>query len=145
MYENREIVQKKIIEESLTFLKNKSRGLLDVTMRVGKTFIISDIINQMGFSNSKILICYPDNKILDSWKSTFNTKNLTLTDVTYSNFSSIKKYVNVDYDLLILDEIHELSENEIKHSIKISNNSKCTIGLTGTLTEKLELTMDYTR
>jgi superfamily II DNA or RNA helicase len=127
-------LQNKFSKEIWTYLSNKYRGCVDIAQRVGKTFIAGNIIKTIP--EQKILIAFPDNQIISSWELAFrelkiNTENLILT-----NFSSLKKYLDIKWFLFIIDEIHDAgSEKELENVGTIINNSQYSLGMSGTLSE----------
>lgn len=150
--DKREQIQKEAVE---TFIPER-RGILRIAQRVGKIKIglmIIEKIYSSWFVNPRILIAYPDNRIKDSWLKDMSKWNFKMGEcITFCNYSSIHKYKNVCFDMIILDEIHATSDNQ-RYSIgEIATTY--TLGLSGTVssdTEKelkeqlgLEVLMSYT-
>lgn len=76
------------------------RGILNLAPRFGKCRVGINIIQALH--PSSILIAFPDNKIKQSWEDEF--KNIEYKGyVTYTNYRSIGKYVDIKFDLVILD------------------------------------------
>lgn len=105
-------IQEEIIEKTIKFYSDNEKGYLNLAMRVGKTRITLEVLKRMGYEVGQILIAYPDNKLKDVWeqeciKWQFNNFNIRMV-----NFSSLKKCNTQDYDVIICDEFHALSENE---------------------------------
>lgn len=125
---------------------NNKKGILNLFQRTGKIRTTLLIIEKLKLQNKKILICYPDNKIKDSWINDIKKFNINLTNVTYTNISSLKKYKDEYFDLFIWDECHSFSEkqSEIVQEI-IKSGSETVIGLSGTIsnTTKDELKLLY--
>lgn len=131
-------VQQELIKKSLSFFKMKKRGLLDITMRTGKTVCTLKLLKDMKYTQKKILIAYADSRIKNGWISDQEKFDITLGDVTYTNFSSLKKYTEDKWDFFICDEPQDLSENEYGYTQSIVENSKYCLFLTGTVTSVLE-------
>lgn len=107
-------------------------GILNVAPRTGKTRI--GIFALQEIKCDRVLIAYPDNKIRDSWKKEF--KIFDMDDekfVTYTSFLSLHKYKEQLFDIVIVDEIHLLSEAQLEVCEKLFVNNKVVMGLTGTL------------
>ena len=102
-------------------------------MRVGKVKITLQVLEKLGFLNKKILIAYPDNKILNGWVGDQDKFNIRLKNVTYTNFSSLKKFIDENFDFIVIDEPQELSENEFDCVKQI--NTEYLLYLTGTATD----------
>ena len=127
-------IQENIVKKVKSFFLKEDKGLLDVTMRAGKVRITLRTLEELNKLDKKILISYPDNKILNSWEGDIEKFNIFLKNVTFTNFSSFKKYTEENWDFFIIDEPQDLSENEFELSSIIINNSKKSLLLTGTAT-----------
>lgn len=114
-------------------------GILNLCPRFGKIFTTINIIEKIKPKN--ILIAYPDNKIKDSWKQDFEKRGFDDGDVTYTTHLSLKKYVDEKYDLVVIDEIHLLSEAQIEATKLVIENNEHILGLTGTLSSFTEKTL----
>ena len=121
------------------WLKEK-HGILNLCPRFGKIYTSINILKQL--KPSTILIAYPDNKIKDSWKSDFEDRGYDDRNVTYSTHLSLKKLVDNEYDIIIIDEIHLLSEAQIEACQDLFSNNACILGLTGTLASDTERTLE---
>ena len=91
---------------------------LHIFQRVGKTKILIDYLKKQK-KQCKILIAYPDNKIKESWENEIIKWGYNNKNITFSNFSSLKKHVGIKYDFVILDEAQSLSEYEKEISSEI--------------------------
>jgi superfamily II DNA or RNA helicase len=116
-------------------------GILNLCPRFGK---IRTSINILVNLNPKtVLIAYPDNKIKDSWQDEFEDRLMTHhMEITYSTHLSLKKLVDNEYDIIIIDEIHLLSEAQIEACKDLFSNNACILGLTGTLASETERTLE---
>jgi superfamily II DNA or RNA helicase len=68
--------------------------------------------------------------------------NFTEGDITYTTHLSLKKHVNEEYDIVIIDEIHLLSEAQIEICKELFKKNKKVLGLTGTLSKQTEETLN---
>ena len=121
------------------WLKEK-HGILNLCPRFGKIYTSINILKQL--KPKSILIAYPDNKIKDSWQSDFEDRGYDDSNVTYSTHLSLKKLVDNEYDIIIIDEIHLLSEAQIEVCKDLFSNNACILGLTGTLASDTERTLE---
>lgn len=121
-------------------------GILNLCPRFGKIRTTINILKKLKPKN--VLIAYPDNKIRDSWKADFEELNYNDDNVTYTTHLSIKKHLEEQFDLIVIDEIHLLSEAQIeatkemidKH-LEFSHMEGHVLGLTGTMTEWTKRTL----
>lgn len=121
------------------WIKSGKFGILNLCPRFGKIYTTINIIEQL--KPKSILIAYPDNKIRDSWKKDFETRGYDDSNVTYTTHLSIKKHLEESFDLIVLDEIHLLSEAQIEATGVLIENNDCVLGLTGTLSSNTEDTL----
>lgn len=109
-------------------------GILYLCPRFGKIRTSINILKNYS-SKAKVLIAYPDNKILKSWLDDFETLGYTNLNVTFTTHLSLKKYVDKVFDIIIIDEIHLLSKAQIQACQDLFQKNKKVIGLTGTLSK----------
>lgn len=114
----------KVITES------KFRGYVDVCPRFGKSKVICDAINESGFSN--ILIVIPINDMKKSWKEELKKWKVD-KKVSFLNKSSLIKKDLTQYDLIVVDEIHSLSERQ-RNMLK-NDSLKHIIGVSGSISD----------
>lgn len=115
-------------------------GIIYAAPRFGKIYTTINILEQL--KPKTILIAYPDNKIKASWKADFEKRGWNDEDVTYTTHLSLKKYTEEQFDLIIIDEIHLLSEAQIEAARElISDRNPVVLGLTGTLSSLTEKTL----
>lgn len=114
-------LQKDVIEKVIAFYPTNKKGYLDLAMRSGKTRIAIKSMETMLYPYSKVLICYPDNKLKDVWIAEFEkwSPNIALK-ITYTNFSSLKKYTEDSFGLIVCDEFHALSLAESEYLQQIT-------------------------
>lgn len=117
-------------EATNSIVKNNYKGILLVAPRVGKSKIIIDALLQSDFN--KITIIAPFNSILESWETEIGKWGEELREkVILVNQRSIEKeHLS---DILICDECHTLSENQVKTIKKLG--FKSILGATGTLSK----------
>jgi len=128
------------------WLKHKW-GILNLCPRFGKIRTTINILNKL--KPDTILIAYPDNKIRDSWKADFEAMGYNDVNVTYTTHISLHKHVEHQFDLVVLDEIHLLSEAQIEVVKEMMDNCNTFrsdvmghfLGLTGTMTDWTKRTL----
>jgi superfamily II DNA or RNA helicase len=120
------------------WLESDRFGILNLCPRFGKIYTTINILEKLD-KNINILIAYPDIKIKESWEADFKTRKYKNKNIVYTTHLSIKKLSNYFFDLVILDEIHLLSEAQMEAVRKLV----CTkvLGLTGTLSNLTETTL----
>jgi superfamily II DNA or RNA helicase len=120
------------------FLEHGEFGILNLCPRFGKIYTTINILEKLD-KDINILIAYPDLKIKTSWEEDFNARKYNNPNITYTTHLSIKKHTEAVYDLVVLDEIHLLSEAQIEAVKEL----KCinVLGLTGTLSSYTEKTL----
>src|ERR1041385_1405153 len=125
------------------FTSGEGKGILHLCPRSDKTRtairIFCKVQRLLGY-RPRILICYPDKNIQQSWESDFKAVGYKNPDITYVTHVSLKKEVQNRYDIIVCDEIHLLSLNQ-KSSFKDlmkSNPTSYILGLSGTLSSNTE-------
>lgn len=120
------------------WLNNGMFGILNLCPRFGKINVSINILEKLD-KDINILIAYPDLKIKNAWEEHFVARKYKNSNMTYTTHLSIKKHTAGFYDLVILDEIHLLSEAQMEAVKEL----KCTkvLGLTGTLSSYTEETL----
>jgi superfamily II DNA or RNA helicase len=127
------------IEFANMWLAGNRRSILNLCPRFGKIFTTINILKQL--KPKTILIAYPDNKIKESWEDDFKKRKHSSSNVTYTTHLSLHKYVDNQYDIVIIDEIHLLSEAQIEATKDLIEHNECVLGLTGTLSKWTEETL----
>jgi superfamily II DNA or RNA helicase len=110
----------------------KRWGILNLCPRFGKIYTTINILEKMNCDIS-ILIAYPDVKIKDSWEQDLQTRGYNNSNITYTTHLSLHKHKETSFDLVIIDEIHLLSENQLDVCEELFQHNKQVLGLTGTL------------
>ena len=122
------------------WLKHGMFGILNLCPRFGK--IRTSIHALDKIKPESILIAYPDNKIKDAWKADFEELGFDDSIVTYTTHLSLKKYAEQSFDVVIIDEIHLLSEAQIEVCKDLFDVNGQILGLTGTLSSWTERTLE---
>lgn len=129
-------LQQRFSKEIWEYLCDKNLGCIDVAQRVGKTFIAGNMI-KTNCEGEKILIAYPDNQIVSSWELAFKELDINTENIVLTNFSSLKKYVDNQWFIFFIDEVHDAgSEKELENIGKIIDNSIYSLGMSGTLSQE---------
>jgi len=122
------------------WINSGKHGILNLCPRFGKIYTTINIIERLN--PKSILIAYPDNKIKQSWKDDFEKRGFDDSGVTYTTHLSLKKYTENLYDLVVIDEIHLLSEAQIEAARELLEINLNVLGLTGTMTTWTERTLE---
>ena len=128
---------KRQIEFANKWLETGRFGILNLCPRFGKIRTAINIFEKLP-KDTSILIAYPDIKIKDAWISDFQARNFDDKNVTYTTHISLHKHEDKVYDLIVLDEIHLLSEAQIGVLKQMLQNNSDVLGLTGTLASDTE-------
>lgn len=128
-------IQEEIVQKAVKFYKEERFGYIDGAMRLGKIKISIDIMKDMAIIDT--LIAYPDNRIRESWEQEFIKWGYDSSLVTYTNFSSLHKFIDRTFGLLIIDEFHSCSflERDYCHQIMTNNKNTKVLGLSGTVSK----------
>jgi len=121
------------------WINNGKFGILNLCPRFGKIRTTINILNKL--KPKDILIAYPDNKIKDSWISDFEEMRYKNDNIIYTTHLSMHKYKDESFDLVVIDEIHLLSEAQIEAAKDLIANNERVLGLTGTLSRWTEETL----
>jgi hypothetical protein len=117
-------------------------GILNLCPRFGKIRTSIHILKEFS-ENAKVLIAYPDNKIKQSWLDDFEALGYVNPNITFTTHLSLKKYVDKLFDLVIVDEIHLLSEAQIDVCEELFEFNEKVLGLTGTLSKETKDNLYY--
>lgn len=123
------------------WLESNRFGILNLTMRFGKTKVGIDIMKQL--KPNRALICFPDEKIKNSWIDDFEEWGFNRSCVTFSTFLSMHKFVDTQFDIVIIDELHLLSPRQIETCKELFGLNKVVLGLSGTISKETEKTLLY--
>ena len=121
------------------WLESNRFNLLLLCPRFGKCFVGIRVMKEMNYP--KTLICIPDTKIRKSWEDDFEKFNFDGCNITFSTYLSLHKQLNKAYELIIYDECHTLSQNQIEVSKELFLTNKVVLALTGTLADDTRYTL----
>ncbi len=120
---------------------DKRWGILNLCPRFGKIYTTINILEQLP-KDISILIAYPDVKIKDSWEEDFKARKYKNPNIVYTTHLSLKKHANTAFDMVIIDEIHLLSDAQLDAAYDLSLFNKQILGLTGTLSTWTETELE---
>lgn len=118
---------------------NGKWGILNLCPRFGKIRTTIKILKKM--KPTTILIAYPDVKIKESWQDEFRACEYVDGFITYTTHLSLHKYQDDVFDLVVIDEIHLLSEAQIEAAKVLLEYNPQVLGLTGTMTTYTQRTL----
>ena len=105
----RDVRQREFAHE---YVNSDRFGVLNLCARFGKCLTTIHILKALH--SKTILISYPDTKIKKSWEKEFEQWGYENTEgIIFTTHVSLKKHIGKKYDIIILDEIHTLSENQL--------------------------------
>ncbi len=110
-------------------------GILYLCPRFGKIRTSINVLKEFP-KDASVLIAYPDNKIKQSWLDDFEALGYDNDNITFTTHLSLKKYAGEKFDLVIVDEIHLLSEAQIEVCQDFFDINQKVLGLTGTLAKE---------
>lgn len=124
----RDILSKQVLER----FETSKNVILSWATGVGKSYMSIQLQKSLG--NPKTYICVAEITHIDNWKEEYKKHNCEylLTNTTIFCYHSLSKYADTEIDLLILDEIHHLTEAR-KYYLSTINYKKM-IGLSATIT-----------
>tara|TARA_B110000467_G_C18323960_1_gene487483 strand:- start:1489 stop:2610 length:1122 start_codon:yes stop_codon:yes gene_type:complete len=131
---NMTLRDKRQAEFAETWLNHGKFGILNLCPRFGKIRTTINILNQMNDSCT-MLIAYPDNKIKQSWIEEFEEMGYINDNITYTTHRSLHKQAGTEFDIVVIDEIHLLSEAQIGVCVDLFSVNNNILGLTGTLSK----------
>ena len=121
------------------WLDSNRKSILLLCPRFGKIKTSLNIMEKMNFPYT--LICYPDEKIRKSWMDDFEKFGFDASNVRFTTYLSLHKYKNISFELIICDEIHATSENQINVLKELFLTHKTVLALTGTLADDTRYTL----
>ena len=135
---NNELRNKRQQELAQLWLNNGKYGIINAAPRMGKIFTTINILQKLD-KHATILIAYPDVKIKESWEHDFVARKYKNPNITYTTHLSLHKYKDKLFDLVIIDEIHLLSDAQLDAAEELLLENMHVLGLTGTLARDTEL------
>jgi len=136
-------LQNQFVDQGLEFFKTNSKGYYNLAMRFGKCKTTIDLMRKLIAPHATVLIAYPDNKLKETWQSECEQWGYHNPNITYVNFSSLKKHVTHCFDMFVIDEFHSCSENERYYAHEIMENCTYTVGLSGTVSGDTNMEWDF--
>lgn len=136
-------LQNQFVDQGLEFFKTNSKGYYNLAMRFGKCKTTIDLMRKLIAPHATVLIAYPDNKLKETWQSECEQWGYHNPNITYVNFSSLKKHVTHCFDMFVIDEFHSCSENERDYAHEIMENCTYTVGLSGTVSGDTDMEWDF--
>jgi superfamily II DNA or RNA helicase len=124
--------REQIQSDALKIALQHKRSTAAVSMGVGKTLIGLKYIDQLERVNTKkgrVLIVAPKLSIFDSWKNDAIKFNIDISNAEFTTYLSLNKKNPNDYDVVILDEVHNLLYS---HQSFLGMFTGRILGLTGT-------------
>jgi superfamily II DNA or RNA helicase len=128
------MTKKDIVQQDIkkTIIANNFKGIVLASMRVGKCRVILESIKELDIQNPKVLILYPFVDIKISWEDECKILNY-YPNITYSTFISIEKVKDLDFDIIIADEAHNLVvETQLPIVNQLVNKTKHILLISGT-------------
>jgi superfamily II DNA or RNA helicase len=125
------MTREEIQEIALKSTEGKKQCGLGLATGVGKTLVGLKHMEREYSPLKNVLIVAPKKSIFTSWKfeaEKFNLSHL-LVNATYTTYLSLHKQDPKKYDLVYLDECHNLLDS---HRVFLENYHGKTLGLTGT-------------
>ena len=114
-------------------------GFLNIAPRVGKTKIAIECLRAGGFD--KVLVTVPTNDLKDTWEMEMQKWSYYNSNLKVICKASLKKEVDNLYDLILIDECHDLSVSQMGF-LALHNCKK--LGLSGTVGPKSKFDLkDY--
>lgn len=132
-------LQNKFVDKGIDFFKKDKQGYFDLAMRFGKCRTSIELMRKLISPHGTVLIAYPDNKLKATWESECSLWKYDNPNITYVNFSSLKKHVTHCFDMFIIDEFHSASENERDLCKEIMMNCDFTLALSGTVSDETKM------
>src|SRR5688572_1111057 len=100
----------------------EGKGILNVSVRVGKTRIGLECMDHFSFVK-KTLVCYPDEKIKKSWEDEI-AKVGYKGEIIYTHYLSLHKHSEEKWDMVVFDEIHATSDRQREEMRKLISSHK---------------------
>lgn len=137
-----------IQKDALTVALNNKRCGLGISMGVGKTFIGLKYVDHLQGNNMgklRVLVVAPKLSIFDSWRNDADRFKIDISNVIFTTYLSLNKHNPQDFDIVVLDECHNLLNSHLNFLGMFSGRI---LGLTGTppryhKSEKGEMVFKY--
>ena len=132
-------LQKEMVDRGAYFFKSNDKGYFNLAMRFGKCKTTIDLLFRLFDYDCTVLIAYPDNKLKETWYNECRLWGYDNPNITYVNFSSLKKHLEHEFDMFIIDEFHSASDNERDYCHEIMSSCTYTLGLSGTVSSDTDM------
>ena len=125
---DRETIRKEVLDMSNANL------LLMLPTGTGKTSIALDVAFNRVPICPKILIVVPKNSIKSSWEDEIERCGYEedIDNITMTTYASVHKYIEQDWDFIMWDEAHHITDRVV-NIIECSSNKACNILLSATI------------
>lgn len=134
----REIVQNTAVSKIMQSLYTKNI-YIDVAPRVGKSKILIDVFKVTDMDTSDVLITIPSLIIKKSWYNEFKKWGFDFKGKILHK-SQLAKIDLKQFKLIIIDEVHDLSYNNIKY---LNEAKKPILGLSGSISDNTKKELFY--
>lgn len=124
--------REQIQTDALTIALNNKRCGLAISMGVGKTLIGLKYIDHLQGKNMgklRVLVVAPKLSIFDSWRNDADRFNIDISSIEFTTYLSLNKHNPQDFDIVVLDEAHNLLDSHLNFLGMFSGRI---LGLTGT-------------
>lgn len=113
-------------------------AILYLCPRFGKCRVAIKVLQKLKCKKN-ILISYPEVSIKTAWQEEMELMGFEDSSVTYTTHRSLEKHTKEKWEIVIIDEIHTLSEAQI--DTVQSLRAEEILGLTGTMSEWTQRTL----
>ena len=101
----------------------QSNLLITAGTGVGKTYL--SLKKAQSLNCKKVLVVIPKLVLIDNWNkeiAKWNEFNIIFKDIEYVTYVSLPKYIGKEYDMIIYDEAHHITERCLKAIPFIKSN-----------------------
>jgi superfamily II DNA or RNA helicase len=125
------MIREDIQEQALNLAVKNNRCGLGISMGVGKTRIAIQHLQKNYDPFIRVLVVIPKNSVAKAWIDELGKMKLEslMPHITFSTYRSINKHIPNNYDIVYLDECHNLLET---HEDFLKSYKGKILGLTGT-------------
>jgi len=128
---NRENEQKKALQSLISHYENGHKAaLVKAVMRFGKSKVVLDFVNETDFE--RVLILVPSRALLENWENEIKKWLKRDVFIATETLQSAHK-LQGNWDLIILDEIHNLTSLKFSILEDFFREARFLIGITATL------------
>src|SRR5687768_4437531 len=120
-------------QQDLFGYTNDGGGILYLCPRFGKCRVAIRVFQKVP--DAEILVAYPNVTIKAAWVEEFKEMQYVNANLHFTTHMSLKKHMDKEWDLIVLDEIHLLSDAQLSVVKKMKGTI---LALTGTMTEWTE-------